>query len=114
LSQIYLLHSTTNADWIYVGELPESININPKSEEELETKLDLALGMLSLAHRWEIAELHLSLQDFIINKQHFINPYSVRDSKYSFLAFLIATEVGSSRARREGEGEQTVRSLQRV
>ncbi|KAF8330989.1 hypothetical protein F5887DRAFT_1287046 [Amanita rubescens] len=66
-------------DWIYVGELPESIKTNPKSDEESETKLDLALGMLNLAHRWEIAELHLTLQDFIINEQHFINPYSVRD-----------------------------------
>jgi len=86
LSQRLLLRSITNADWIYVGELPKSIKTNPKSDEEAETKLDLALGMLNLAHRWEIAELHLTLQDFIINEQHFINPYSVRDGKYSFLA----------------------------
>jgi len=66
-------------DWIYVGKLPDSVNSNPKCNEELQTKLDLALGMLSLAHRWEIAELRLSLQDFVINERNFINPYSVRD-----------------------------------
>ncbi|KAF8340990.1 hypothetical protein F5887DRAFT_426970 [Amanita rubescens] len=63
-------------NWIYVGELPEFIASPSNNQKEFKAKLDLALDMLSLAHRWEITKLHQRLQEFIVNK--FLNPYWVK------------------------------------
>ena len=69
-------------DWIYVGELPESITSPGCVDEEKRAKLDLALEMLSLSHYWEVTELHGRLQEFIVNApDDFINPYWAQDSK---------------------------------
>lgn len=74
--------SVVGIDWIYIGELPESVTGPRKSDEERKAKLDLALEMLSLSHFWEITELHERLQESIINApDDFINPYWFKDSK---------------------------------
>lgn len=68
-------------DWMYAGELSESIT-SPSSNDESKRKLDLALDMLSLSHYWEVTELFERLQEFIINaSDDFINPYWVKYSK---------------------------------
>ena len=74
-------------DWIYIGELPESIASPSCSDEESRAKLDLALEMLKLARFWAITELHERLQEFIVNAPNFINPYWVKDSKSSIPPF---------------------------
>ncbi len=71
----------TNIDWIYVGELPKFIASPSNNMKESKAKLDLALDMLSLAHYWEITELHQCLQEFIVNTADFLNPYWVKFSK---------------------------------
>ncbi|KAF8330999.1 hypothetical protein F5887DRAFT_922915 [Amanita rubescens] len=65
-------------DWMYAGELPTFITSPSSNNGESKAKLDLALNILSLAHRWEITELHQRLQEFIVNLSDFINPYWVK------------------------------------
>ena len=70
-------------DWMYVGELSESIT-SPSNHDEpkKKEKLDLALDMLRLSHYWEVTELYERLQVFIINaSDDFINPYWVEYSR---------------------------------
>ncbi|KAK2459819.1 hypothetical protein APHAL10511_008140 [Amanita phalloides] len=63
-------------DWIYIGKLSDSVAGQSNNDDEnLRTKLDLALEMLSLAHYWEVTELHERLQELIIK---FINPHWVK------------------------------------
>lgn len=71
----------SNIDWIYTGELPEFITSPSSNEKESKAKLGLTLNMLSLAHCWEITELHQYLQEFIVNTVDFLNPYWVEISK---------------------------------
>ncbi|KAF8621710.1 hypothetical protein AX15_007571 [Amanita polypyramis BW_CC] len=64
-------------DWIYTGELPDSIKVNGSDDEESGTrKLRLALDMLLLAHYWQVTELHEHMQKNFINS--FLNPYTVK------------------------------------
>ena len=89
------------ADWIYVGELPESITSPSNGDEESKAKLDLTLEMLSLAHFWAVAGLHERLQEFIINAPDFINPYWVKDSEsHDFKVCPMSIKVCSIRTRK--------------
>jgi hypothetical protein len=77
-----------NIDWMYTGELPTFITSPSSNNGESKAKLDLALNILSLAHRWEITELHQRLQEFIVNVSDFINPYWVKHSKLNDCEFV--------------------------
>lgn len=103
------------ADWIYVGELPDSITSPSNSDDESKAKLDLTLEMLSLAHFWVVTGLHERLQEFIINAPDFINPYWVKDSEsYDFKVCLMPIEVRSIRACKARRSEGAFESLRRI
>ena len=102
-------------DWMYVGEMPESISSPSGSDEEKKTKLDLALEMLSLSHFWAVTELHERLQEFITNAPDFINPYWYKNSKsHNLYVCMMPTEIFSIRACRTSGGEGAFESLRRI